>query len=355
MSSTQVVQAVAGLAAAVDALHALAFDRLDDEEVLGVLREVETQRRRSPVIDHALITEMEIRSLAGKRLQRGTAGLLGDLLHLDPPAARARVRAAGVLGPRVSVTGQPLPPVQPATATAQAAGLIDPAHTVVITRVLGALPHSLDPQVVAAAEHSLVTHATQLRPTELATAGEQLVAHLDPDGHLTDHTDQARRRGLVIGAQGGDGMSPVHGLLDPTTRALLDAALGALARPSTPGRPVNSDSGAHSTAGAGVPDPRSPSQRRHDALGALCRTLLATSTLPSNRGLPATAILTMSITQLQAALANTTPSARPGSGPVPNPDGALVRTEPPRHVRRLRTLGRLGSCQGTRPGGTRRS
>ena len=194
----------------------------------------------------------------------------------------------------------------------------------VITRVLGALPHSLDPQVVAEAEHSLATHATQLRPTELATAGERLLAHLDPDGHLSDDTDQARRRGLVIGAQGGDGMSPIHGLLDPTTRALLDAALGALARPSTPGRPVNSDSGAHSTAGAGVPDPRSPSQRRHDALGALCRTLLATSTLPSNRGLPATVILTMSITQLQAALANTTPSARPGSGPVPNPDGTYT-------------------------------
>jgi len=94
-----VVQAVAGLAAAVDALHALAFDRLDDEEVLGVLREVETQRRRLPVIDHALITELEIRSLAGKRLQRGTAGLLGDLLRLDPSVARARVRAAQVSTP----------------------------------------------------------------------------------------------------------------------------------------------------------------------------------------------------------------------------------------------------------------
>jgi hypothetical protein len=82
MSSSEVVTAVAGLAAAVDALHNLAFDRLDDEEVLGVLAAVETQRRRLPVIDHALITEMEIRSLAAKRLQRGTAGLLGDLLRL---------------------------------------------------------------------------------------------------------------------------------------------------------------------------------------------------------------------------------------------------------------------------------
>ncbi len=246
----------------------------------------------------------------------------------DPAAARARLRAAQeVLGPRVSVTGQPLPPVLAATAAAQAAGEIDPAHTVIITRVLHALPHSLDPQVVAAAEHSLATHATQLRPTELATAGERLVAHLDPDGHLTDDTDRARRRGLVIGAQGGDGMSPIHGLLDPTTRALLDAALGALARPSTTGGPVNSDSGAdNSTDGAGVPDPRSPAQRRHDALAALCRTLLATSTLPSNRGLPATVILTMTITQLEAALTNTAPSAAGPVRPVPNPDGALVRT-----------------------------
>jgi len=291
MSSTQVVAAVAGLTAAVDALHALVFDRLDDEEVLGVLREVETQRRRLPVIDHALITELGIRSLAAKHLHRGTAGLLGHLLHLDPAVARARVRAAEVLGPRVSVTGQPRPPVLAATATAQAAGGIDAAHAVVITRVLHALPHTLDPHLVVAAEHSLATHATQLRPAELATAGERLLAHLDPDGDLSDDADRARRRGLVIGVQGGDGMSPVHGLLDPTTRALLDAALGALARPTPDG--------------AGVPDPRSPSQRRHDALGALCRTLLATSTLPSNRGLPATVILTMTITQLEAALTNT--------------------------------------------------
>ncbi len=250
--------------------------------------------------------------MAAKHLHRGTAGLLGHLLHLDPAVARARVRAAEVLGPRVSVTGQPRPPVLAATATAQAAGGIDAAHAVVITRVLHALPHTLDPHLVVAAEHSLATHATQLRPAELATAGEQLMAHLDPDGHLTDDTDQARRRGLVIGVQGGDGMSPVHGLLDPTTRALLDAALGALARPTPDG--------------AGVPDPRSPSQRRHDALGALCRTQLATSTLPSNRGLPATVILTMSITQLQAALTNTAPSAAGPVRPVPNPDGALVRT-----------------------------
>ncbi len=328
MSSTQVVEALAGLAAAVDALHAVAFDRLDDDGVLGVLREVETQRRRLPVIDHALITEMEIRSLATKHRQRGTAGLLGDLLHLDPPVARARVRAAQMLGPRVSVTGQPLPPVQPATATAQATGSIDPAHAVVITRVLGALPHSLDPQVVAEAEHSLAAHATRLRPTELATAGERLIAHLDPDGDLSDDTDRARRRALVIGAQGGDGMSPIHGLLDPTTRALLDAALGALARPSTTG-PDNSDS----DSGGGVPDPRSPAQRRHDALAALCRTLLATGTLPSNRGLPATVVLTMTITQLEAALnagasTNRGPVPRnPGPvRPAPNPDGALVRT-----------------------------
>jgi len=55
---------VAQLAAAVDALAELDLSRLDRDELLEVLRALETQRRRLPVVDHALIAELDQRGVA---------------------------------------------------------------------------------------------------------------------------------------------------------------------------------------------------------------------------------------------------------------------------------------------------
>jgi hypothetical protein len=62
-----------------------------------------------------------------------------------------------------------------------------------------------------------------LRPSELTKVAERLTAYLDPDGQLSDDTDRAARRALNIGRQRADGMSPITGLLDPATRAFVDA------------------------------------------------------------------------------------------------------------------------------------
>jgi len=145
--------------------------------------------------------------------------------------AKARVRAAGVLGPRTSITGEPLDPVYPATAAAQAAGTISEKHARIVTGTIGALPHSLDDDTVASAERTLVTQAEGLRPSELVKVAERITAYLDPDGQLCDDTDRAARRALNIGRQRADGMSPITGLLDPATRALVDAAFSTLGPP----------------------------------------------------------------------------------------------------------------------------
>ena len=140
-----------------------------------------------------------------------------------------------MLGPRTSITGEPLDPVYPATAAAQAAGTISEKHARMVTTTIGALPHHLDADTVASAERTLVIQAQGLRPSELGTVADRLTAYLDPDGQLSDDTDRAARRALNIGRQRADGMSPVTGLLDPATRALVDAAFSALARPSPTG------------------------------------------------------------------------------------------------------------------------
>ncbi len=293
----------------VDVLQAGSLDGLDDHEVLAVFQELEAQRRRLPTVDHRLITELECRGTASKLLSRGTAGLLTELLHVDVGEAKARVRAAGVLGSRTSFTGEALDPVYAATAAAQAAGRISEKHARIVTGTIGALPHHLDADTVASAERTLVTQAEGLRPSELGKVADRLTAYLDPDGQLSDDTDRAARRALNIGRQRADGMSPITGLLDPATRALGDAAFSALARPVPDGD---------------IPDPRSPGQRHHDALAALCRNALASRTLPGNRGLPATVVINMDIDQLEDAAGVATTAT---GGIVPIRDALAMATD----------------------------
>ena len=301
--------ALVELTHAVDVLQAQSFDGLDDHAVLAVFQDLETQRRRMPTVDHRLIVELECRSVAATMLARGTAGLLTELLHVDVAEAKARVRAAGVLGPRTGLTGEPLDPVYPGTAAAQAAGTISDKHARIVTATIRALPHSLDADTAVLAEHTLVGQAEGLRPSELSKVAERLTAYLDPDGQLSDDTDRAARRALKIGKQRADGMSPITGLLDPATRALIDAAFSALARPVAKGD---------------TPDPRSPAQRHHDALAALCRHALAADTLPRNRGLSATVVLTMDIDQLEAAAGVATTAT---GGTVPIRDALAMATD----------------------------
>ncbi len=119
------------------------------------------------------ITELECRATATRLLARGTAGLLTELLPVDVGEAKAQVRAAGVLGARTSITGEPLDPVYSATAAAQAAGTISEKHARIVTTTIGALPHHLDGDTVASAERTLVTEAEGLRPSDRTRHDQQ--------------------------------------------------------------------------------------------------------------------------------------------------------------------------------------
>ncbi|WP_127783548.1 HNH endonuclease signature motif containing protein [Rhodococcus sp. X156] len=296
----EVASLLAEAAAVMARLQQLPLAGLSDAGVLAVCREVERVHRMKPTVDHRLIVEMECRSLATVFLARGTAGLLSEVLHLDIQEARARVRAALVRGPRTSFTGEDLGPAHPACAAAEAAGEISPRHADIVAKTMHDLPASLDAETTAMAEQTLAGQACALRPSELAKAAERLVAYLDPDGRETSEVDRARRRGFTIGRQRPDGMSRISGELDPMTRALVDAAFSAAARP------VSEE---------GTPDPRSAAQRNHDALATLCRDALASGELPNNRGLPATVVVTMGLADLERR-AGTASTASGGTVPV---------------------------------------
>ncbi|TEA00655.1 hypothetical protein CCUG60884_04547 [Mycobacteroides salmoniphilum] len=97
-------------------------------------------------------------------------------------------------------------------------------------------------------------------------------------------------------------MSPISGLLDPETRAYLDAVFAKLA---APGMCNPAD---QSPMVDGEPDPeaaerdrRSSAQRHHDALRTCLRSTLASGDLGSHHGLPVTVVVTTTLTELEDA------------------------------------------------------
>src|SRR6202034_291069 len=133
-----------------------------------------------------------------------------------------------------------------------------------------------------------------------ARLAEKLTDCLNPDGDFTD-ADRARRRGLSIGRQDIDGMSPVSGWLNPEARATLDAVFAKLAAPGMCNSADETPCVSVTPSQAAIQgDTRSLGQRHHDALLALARAALASGELGQHNGLPASIIVTTTLQELEA-------------------------------------------------------
>jgi hypothetical protein len=294
----EVVEVFDALDADLDRALGLSFDALTTPERLAMLERCEKLRRRLPVVEHPLINQIAEQAneteLGGK-----LASALANRLRISRGEASRRVHEAADLGERRALTGEPLPPPLPATAAAQRAGHLGAGHVAVIRGFCHRLPDLVDVETRTQAEAQLAQLGGQHRPDELAKLADKLTDCLNPDGTFTDN-DRARRRGITIGRQDIDGMSPINGYLTPEARATLDAVLAKLAAPgmcnpsdATPcvdGTPAQ-DAIEH--------DARSTAQRNHDALTAAGRALLASGDLGQHNGLPATIIVTTTLRELE--------------------------------------------------------
>ncbi|HUH71105.1 MAG TPA: HNH endonuclease signature motif containing protein, partial [Mycobacterium sp.] len=205
------------------------------------------------------------------------------------------------LGPRRGLTGQPLPPVLAATAAGQRQGKLGAGQVAVIRRFYHQLPGWVDDATRERAEAQLARLGSQFGPDQLAGLADRLADCLNPDGTYSDE-DRARRRGLTLGKQQGDGMSALRGWLTPEARATLEAVWAKLAAPGmcnptdeTPrvdGPPTQE---------AIEGDTRSTAQRNHDGLLAALRAMLASGELGQHNGLPASIIVSTSLAELEAA------------------------------------------------------
>jgi Domain of unknown function (DUF222) len=277
----------------------LTFDVLTTPERLRVLERWEQMRRWQPAVEHALINQLAEQAdpteLGGK-----LPSALADRLRISRAEASRRIHEAADLGERRALNGEPLEPVLPATAEAQRNGELGAGHVAVIRSFWRRLPDFVDIETRAKAEAQLARLAGEHRPDELAKLADKLTDCLNPDGDFTD-VDRAKRRGLSIGRQDIDGMSPISGYLNPEARATIDAVFAKLAAPGMCNSADDEPCVSGTPSQAAIQgDTRSAGQRNHDALLALARAALASGDLGQHNGLPASIIVTTTLQELEA-------------------------------------------------------
>ncbi|CAJ1493660.1 HNH endonuclease signature motif containing protein [[Mycobacterium] kokjensenii] len=299
-----VVEVLDALNADLDRALDCDIEGLPPRECLALLQRCEMLRRRLPAFEHAMVNRVAAADpveIGGK-----PRWVLADRLHLTRGEAGRRITEAAELGPRRAMTGEPLEPVRARVAGAQRDGTIGRDHIAVIRSFFDYLPESIDAGTLAQAEQHLAAVAGRCRPDELAKLAQRLADHLHPDGNYSDD-DRARRRGIVLGAQGRDGMTPIKGFLDPQARATWDAVMACWAAPGkcNPADPSPCTKGTPSQAAIDA-DTRSAPQRAHDAMTAMGRWLLASGELGQHNGLPATIIVSTTLADLQAGTGTAT-------------------------------------------------
>jgi hypothetical protein len=178
-------QTLAALHAAVDSMLDADLARLSQDELLGAMRRSESESRRIVAAQHRLTAEVAARNVAPELRHRDTASLLAATLMLTRSQATDRVNAAELLGPRVSLLGEPLPAHLPATAQALTDGSISRAHTGVIRQLIRELPAPARDEHQATAEALLAEHATTMDTAQLRQAAARILGFLHPDGTLT--------------------------------------------------------------------------------------------------------------------------------------------------------------------------
>jgi hypothetical protein len=298
-SREEIVEVLDTLEAGYKRALDLTFDVLTTPERLRVLERWEQMRRRQPAVEHPLINQLAAQADATE-LGGKLPSVLANRLRISRAEASRRIHEAADLGERKALNGEPLEPVLPATAEAQRNGELGAGQVAVIRSFWDRLPDFVDIETRAKAEAQLARLGTAHRPDELAKLADKLTDCLNPDGDFTD-VDRAKRRGLTIGKQDLDGMSPLSGYLTPEARATLDAVFAKLAAPGM------CNSADETPCVSGTPsqtaiqgDTRSLGQRNHDALLVAARALLASGELGQHNGLPASIVVTTTLQELEA-------------------------------------------------------
>ncbi len=233
--------------------------------------------------------------------------LIEQLTRVSQGEAARRVRIGRAVARRQTLGGAPQPALRPLLAAAMASGEVGLDAAGQIIRCLADAAPSIDSDLLTAGEENL-TQAARDEPTDLVSVYARAWREaLNPDGTEPREEALRRRRSFVVGRD-ANGMTPFHGLTDPTSGALLRAMLSNGNNPNARPRFLDENladsdgstdqataeepgSGASihrldGEVGTDIRDPRTKEQRQHDILiGIVTAGLRETESQPSLRPL----------------------------------------------------------------------
>ena len=256
-----------------------------------------------------LLGEVDARGLPG---QDGTKTPGAWLVSVVPDLRPAE---AGSLGKRAErLYRSTLSPELGPTREAVEAGSLRPHQEKLIVATVEQItppclpadhPDAVPAEVVQQAQELLVEYAPVLSTRDFHRLVHELRHAIDPhadDRLAQDEHAQQRHRTFVMATE-ASGMTFIQGLLTKQCGAALHTALDAWSAPQP--------------AEDGTLDPRSPGQRRHDALQHLAETALARGEAPTTHGSPARVIVRVTAETLQAAAADARAGAERAGRDVP--------------------------------------
>lgn len=257
-----------GIAALTAALDTLAAVDLTATPTVALGEQLVALTRLAARLDAQQLRRLERFDRAGGAAATGAASTAAWLRHacrLAPAEAASRTGCARRLTDTLT-----------ATAAALAAGEISYRHAAVLSTATTGIPQ----QATTAAEPTLLTAARQLNPQQLCTVTTHWRHALDADTTRHDEDTAHAQRRLSISTTLG-GTVVLDGQLPAEDGALLLTAIHALAAPQPE-------------------DPRTPTQRRADALVELARRALDHGHLPDTGGERPHLTITLDLATLQA-------------------------------------------------------
>ncbi|MCE5292500.1 MAG: HNH endonuclease [Nocardiaceae bacterium] len=267
-------------------------------ELVAGSASLEAAIRKLQGLQYQMLAEAEITvddSLGGRRVVE----VVADEARIRPSDARARLQMAAKVIPRISMQGEPLPPVWPNIAKHVSGGVIGDGHLKVVKDFFHHLPAKTDPVAVEFAEAQLADFAAQFRPDEMEKLAKALLNAINPDGSLDDERDRARKRHFTMHKQGADKMTSGRFCLDPIAAASIEALLAKFARRGMCNPDDTDPTVDHDPTDEQIrTDTRTYGQRCHDAIAMMARNTLCDENIGQHRGLHVSVVITADIKDL---------------------------------------------------------
>lgn len=305
----------------------------DDEAVLRLLVQAATVVRLAEAVLVEAAGEVQHRADAAPHADRittvhGCRSVKELVQRATRQSARSTtelLRAANATRREVALTtGEPLPAAYPAMREALADGVVGIDGVVAVTSALDSAGCPFDARL--AADEELAASAggsgSDGGPApcadDLRLQAQVWAVYLDQDGTEPREARAMRKRGLTVGVC-RDGLVPVRGNLLPEVAGQLDLLFHSILNPKSDGPDQPSGvhfaaSGAGESVGpaglssegavdepiAGRADPRSRTQRQHDALATILSVASRAGQLPTIGGAAPTLVVSVSEADLRA-------------------------------------------------------